>query len=126
MEMCYDGVLVLPKNGHQMSENDMIYVEGGDLHLKMCKAYLSKSICYSLAVGYVANGTVKGMTALQIAEEIYAHAVAFYDTCKLQSIGLNPIIANAICSRAKVVDIEDGGDKRTGFMVAYSMIWKIL
>lgn len=126
MKTTYDGTLVLPNNYVSMDEEEMVYVDGGDAHLKMCSAYLRKAICYSIAVGYVANKTIQGMTAQQVAEEIYAHAVAYYRTGSLQLLGLSPLIVNAICSRAKVVDIEDGGDKRTGFMAAYSLIWKVL
>lgn len=122
MNKSYDGELVLPKKCNFMDEDEMTYVEGGGLQLKMSPGYVKKALCYSAAVGYKANGSVKGMTALEIAQEIYAHAVAYYHGGLLNF--LNPFIASEIRYRSKVIDIEDGGDKRPGFMEAYALVWK--
>ena len=35
MEMCYDGTLVMPSSYAVMSEDEMTYVEGGTVELKM-------------------------------------------------------------------------------------------
>ncbi len=45
MEMCYDGTLVMPSSYAVMSEDEMTYVEGGTVELKMKRQYLNKNFC---------------------------------------------------------------------------------
>lgn len=125
MEMCYDGALVMPSNYAVISEEEMNYVEGGNASLPMKKTYLRKSTCTATASGLYYSIQVTGMSIQQIAEEIYAHAVVFYRTVEALNV-LNAGIVYPIYNSCKVIDIENGGDKRPGFMSAFSLVWKYI
>ena len=64
------------------------------------------------------------MTQTEVAAEIYAHALIYFS---VNSIPLNNIvtrafvntIGNKLAKRTGTVDLESGGDKRTGFKAAY-------
>lgn len=123
MSMCCAGALKMPKNYVVMDEEEMIYVEGGSYSLKMTDWYLKKYICNQTAEGLLKSGKVTGMSKLQIAQEIYAHAVAYYNFSSLLGGTIGYYIALGIKNDANPIDIEDGGDKRFGFMNAYTWIW---
>ncbi len=44
----------------------------------MSSYYLNKKLCCDMGRGLLNTGQVTGMTYLQIAKEIYAHAVCYY------------------------------------------------
>ncbi len=66
--------LVLPKNYVSINETEMEYIDGG-LQIWLNSSYLNKSNCYSCGTRYAG---FNGLSALDIAQEIYAHAVAYY------------------------------------------------
>lgn len=127
MEMCYEGALVMPSSYAVMNEEEMTYVEGGAVSLQMSYYYYQKYYCNLTAEGLLASGQVVGMTKLQIAQEIFAHAVAYKYTVAAMhyATGIAKLILGKIKDKASVVDIEDYGDSRAGFMKAYSIIWNV-
>ena len=124
MEMCYDGALVMPSNYAVMNEEEMTYVEGGNATLSMKRAYLNKNTCLAEASNLLTRGIVTGMTQMQIAQEIYAHAFIKYKFDSLPSwVSQMPIARSAYKSVNNGIDIEDGGDKRVGYMQLYAIVW---
>ncbi|WP_259556611.1 hypothetical protein [Clostridium botulinum] len=85
-------------------------------------AYQHKNTCLKKAQELIDNGTVTGMSKLQIAKEIYAHAIAFYDSYALSELLGSCKAFTTIMNHAGVVDIEDGGDKWY-MRTAYNAIW---
>ena len=65
--------LVLPDGFVSMDEEEMMYVDGG-VSVAMSKYYLDKDNCLTAAAGY----SISSMTTLDIAKELYAHAVLYY------------------------------------------------
>ena len=122
MEMCYDGTLVMPSSYAVMSEDEMTYVEGGTVVLKMKRQYLNKNFCKTKGNALKGAKLVKGMSALNIAKEIFAHAVMFYMSSAAISAGIDNGIIREVKRRAGKINIEDGGDKwyRRG---VYAAIW---
>ena len=63
------------------------------------------------------------MTQQELAEEIFAHAVAYYDGPLLAGIpGIGDDIMNYLVSHANPIDVADGGDSFIR-KVAFSAIW---
>lgn len=122
MEMCYDGALVMPSSCALMSEDEMTYVDGGAAILAMKKSYLNKGTCKSMAKELIKVRSVKGMSTLAIAQEIFAHAVMYYVSSGAIAAGIDKKVVREIQSRAYRIRIDDGGDKwyRRG---VYAAIW---
>lgn len=118
MEMCYDGALVMPKNYAVMSEEEMVYVEGGIDTISVNSNMLDQNYCLQIAKNYTES---TGMSQLRIAMEIYAHAVLFFGGVGVGTIvGLDNGIVSDIIKRAK--DIDLGGDS-VARLAAYTVIW---
>ncbi len=122
MEMCSDGALVMPSNYAVMSEDEMTYVEGGSVSLKMKTDYLKKSNCKSKAKSLKKNNKVKDMSETAIAQEIYAHAKMFFSAALCKKLGVDVGIINEVIDHAGVIDIDDGGDTAARRAV-YTLIW---
>lgn len=68
MEMCYDGALVMPSNYAVMSEDEMMYVEGG----KFSRSAAKQIAIY--AMSYVLGKFVAGVTNKLLESAIAASA----------------------------------------------------
>ena len=112
--------LVLPKNYKEIEESTKWDITGGSVELPMSEAYLNKVTCTVAAASLLTSGQVTGMTAAEIAAEIYAHAYVAYNWTALQNIPIAKIIYN---KAANGISLEDGGDKRIGAKAFYSFIW---
>lgn len=101
------------------------------MKLAMDFKYRSKENCKNEAARLIDQHLVTGMTQKQIQEEIFAHAVAYYDGTTLLAMAgaLGPIngIASAVLishlvSHADPIDIENNGDTAER-QVLYTLIW---
>jgi len=128
MTICCDGELVMPSSYDVMKEDEMISVEGGGVSLQMSSFYYKGYYVNMTAQGLVSSGQVKGMTQLEVAQEIFAHAAAYKFAVEYLHIktGIVRNILQSIYDSSKVIDIEDGGDKRFGYKKAFEIIWKVL
>lgn len=72
-----------------LTTENMKNIEGGNASLPMKMAYTNKNTCLEKAQELIDNGHVTGMSKLQIAKEIYAHAIAFYDSYSLRHLQLS-------------------------------------
>lgn len=82
MEMCYDGALVMPRNYAVMSEDEMMYVEGG-MSTKDKSAIIVSVVAvgaalgFAIAVGQIALGAkLMGYTIKKYARKLGAKAVS--------------------------------------------------
>lgn len=117
--MSYTAALKMPSSYAVMNEEEMTYLEGGGIRIPNSRAYLNKSACQQLAAEYVRYGVVTGMTSLEVAQEIYAHAYVYYNWQVLKHI---PIASSIYKSAADGIDLENEGDTpvRKAF---YAMVW---
>ncbi|SEQ38341.1 hypothetical protein SAMN02910289_01902 [Lachnospiraceae bacterium RM5] len=137
MEMCYDGTLVMPSNYVFMSEDEMMYLDGGwdykysknNIAVPIKKMYLSKNVCTAFAISVIAthrahwySTTVNGMGVIRIASELYAHALGYYSASLLKKIGVKASIVDDIRECGSVADIGLGD----GLDLTYSLIWNVL
>ena len=76
-------------------------------HIRMNRMYLSKQVCLQKAKKIIQGGHIDGMSELQIAQEIYFHACAYY-TCR--ALEKHHIHFRKIIEAADPIDIADGGD----------------
>lgn len=96
----------------------------GDANLPMSKDYLKKSNCNAKAKELIDSGQVTGMSQVQIAQEIYAHAFCYYAASALIDAGIDAAIVEDIKSKGEVIDIANGGDTVLR-QAAYLLIWAI-
>ncbi len=87
------------------------------LSIRVRKEYLDKDLCMAEARKILSEGKVRKMSELQLAREIYFHALAFF-FC--ERTGLMPIIKK----HADPIDISDGGDYLVMRLV-YFFFWMI-
>ena len=87
------------------------------LSIRVRKEYLDKDLCMAEARKILSEGKVRRMSELQLAREIYFHALAFF-FC--ERTGLMPIIKK----HADPIDISDGGDYLVMRLV-YFFFWMI-
>ncbi len=129
--------IVLPENAVPLSMEEMRSVEGGSVNLSMQSSYLQKSVCQNVAATLLRSGSVTGMTALEIAQEIYAHAFTFYHGDQVKTtlqvsgalvfgaagvIAATNIANGIIESAGNGIAIMDGGDS-TIRKTYYTAIW---
>ena len=70
--------MVIPEEFYVLEYNEMIAIEGGT-QIVLDRRYLDKNTCLAEA-GYIKQyGGMPGMTQDEIAKEIYAHAVLYYN-----------------------------------------------
>ena len=74
------------------------------LSIRVKKEFLNKDICMEEARKIVSEGKISGMTELQLAHEIYSHALAFYICDKI-------FFLKWVKRYADPIDMCDGGDK---------------
>lgn len=109
-----------------LTKDQMKLVEGGEANLTMDSYYRSKDNCMLTARRLVSTGRVTGMTQKQVAQEIFAHAVAYYASSTLGKIpGIGSSIEDYLYEKGKEINIDDGGDtaKRRA---AYVIIWTFM
>lgn len=110
---------VCPEGATPLIQEEMQKIEGGTVTIANSTAYLNKSTCQQLAAEYVRYGAVTGMTALEVAQEIYAHAYVYYNWQALEDL---PLAGEIYESAADGIHIQDGGD--TGVRKAfYALVW---
>ena len=113
-----------PKNYCDLSIREQELSFAGDANLPMNKDYLKKSNCKSKAKELIDSGQVTGMSQLQIAQEIYAHAFCYYAASALIDAGIDADIVEDIKSMGEVVDIANNGDTAWR-QAAYLLIWAV-
>ena len=87
------------------------------ISIEVRREFLNKDVCVAEARRIISEGTIRNMSELQLAREIYFHALAFY-IC--EKTGRMPRIK----AHAHTIDLEDGGD--TGFRrIVYAASWKL-
>ncbi|ARC83152.1 bacteriocin-type signal sequence domain protein [Clostridium argentinense CDC 2741] len=121
-----------------LNENDMKSITGGAANIPVSRRFLDKNICLEEARALVHYRGVSGMSLQEIAEEIYAHAVFYYQGLTANEIAkalsksglagftlsaaLTSSIADILISKGEVINIEDGGD--TSFRkLVYKGVW---
>jgi hypothetical protein len=89
------------------------------LSIRVEKKYRSKYECEAKAQEILDSGLID-MDEAEIAQEIYAHARAYYWLLRFAKIpGFRFLLG-----RADPVDLADGGDKKFRRMV-YRLVWKL-
>lgn len=112
----------LPNHCTLLSEDVMRAVFGG-WQQELRRDYLDKNYCLETGEFFLTMGYLKGMTSLQIAQELYAHAMVYYASNILVEAGIDLSIIREIQAHANPVDLEDGGD--TWYrQAAYALIWQ--
>ena len=87
------------------------------ISLKVRKELLDKDECLTIARKLLSEGTINNMDEMQLAREIYFHALAFY-------FSKNKRWLSRINAHADPIDICDGGDTRIRRTV-FSAAWLI-
>ena len=126
MVMSFNEALIMPSNYAVMSEDEMCYVEGGSHNVTLNKGYLIKNNCLAEAGKLLERHMISGMTKLQIAKEIYAHAVVKYALEALpKSVREMSGVKGIYSSAADGAYIADGGDTATR-QAFYNAVWAVL
>lgn len=120
------------KNMKSLTSSQMEKVSAKGAALPMDPSYRSKSNCSIKAVQLIQSHSVSGMTLQEIQEEIFGHAVAYYDFATLSAVlvssALGAItglaIANWLRDHCETINIEDGGETRFGYKEAFRIIWQ--
>ena len=73
------------------------------LSIRVRKEFLNKDACMEEARKIVSGGKISGMSELQLAREIYSHALAFYISDKV-------FFLHWVKKYADPIDMRDGGD----------------
>ena len=74
------------------------------LSIRVKKEFLNKDVCMEEAIKIVSEGKISGMSELQLAHEIYFHALAYFLCDKI-------FFLRWIKRFADPIDMCDGGDK---------------
>lgn len=109
-----------PKNFSIMSNAEQKQLFAGSVSLPMKRDYLDKDYCMEVGKSLVNSGKVTGMTYMDIAIEIFAHAKAYYAADAVKALNLDGI--NYLLEHADPIDIEDGGDTEARKYI-YTVIW---
>lgn len=102
----------------------MSYVDGGSYEVKLSVSLQYKQACKGMAKWLVEKGHVLGMTELDIAKEIYAHAVSYYRPGNIASVFGNVVLLYCFYKGADGVYIEDGGDSAVRKLF-YNSVWTL-
>ena len=85
--------------------------------IKVRKEFLRKDACMEEARKIISEGRISGMSELQLAREIYSHALAFYISDKV-------FFLHWVKKYADPIDMRDGGDtpfRRFAFAASWIM-----
>ena len=110
------------KGTRELTLEEQKQLLAGDAQVEMNPVYLTKTACEAKALQLIASGEVSGMTFLQIAQEIFAHACVYYATSLVTALGIDNATINDLKGRANPVNITDGGDT-TERQLIYTAIW---
>lgn len=110
--------LRMPSRYVDMSQDEMIYLEGGMI-LGMRSMYLNKPSCETVANEIIKLGKWTNITISQLKKEIYAHAYVYYNWSALAKSKI-PFLRDIYESAANGISICDGVDKR---QIAFEAIW---
>lgn len=116
--------LRLPSSYVEVERDEMEYVDGGSASISVSPAYLSRSWCLGKAGELVNSGTVRGMTELGVAQEIFAHAVCYYSSWLMKLNGIDGSMVDYLHDHANPIDIGDGGDTAAR-QFAFREIWRL-
>jgi hypothetical protein len=98
---------------------------GQKLSFPMDKDYRAKSKCASKAEYIKANCFVNGnLTALELAQEIFAHAVAYYSGASFPNVPVASDIASWLIQHGDPIDLDSDGDTAIR-RAAYTAIWNL-
>ena len=89
----------------------------GKLSIKVKKEFLKKEACIEEARKIISEGRISGMSELQLAHEIYFHALAFFLCEKV-------FFLRWVNKYADPIDMRDGGDtpfRRFIFAASWNM-----
>ena len=102
--------------------------------IPLFQIHRKKANCMNEAARLIDQHLVTGMTQQQIQEEIFGHAVAFYDGQALVNyIGTHGGVVGGMAATAAVaylvshanpIDIEDGGDTALRQAI-FALIWSV-
>ena len=87
------------------------------LSIKVRKEFLNKDACMKEARRIISEGKLSGMSELQLAHEIYSHALAFYICDKITFL-------RWVKKYADPIDMRDGGDTKFRRLL-FASSWKI-
>lgn len=87
------------------------------ISLDVRREFLDKMSCIEEARRLITSDSVKGMNEIQLAREIYFHALIYYNFKNIR-------LLHGIWSHSDPIDIDDGGDKRSRRAV-YCALWMI-
>ena len=111
--------LKLPCSYAVLSNEEMSYMNGG-INVGMMRSYLNKNVCLDQGKGIIKTHGWKNVTSLQLAKEIYGHAVVYYRASILAKI---PVLDTMIYSHvANGVDVDNKVDK---YQAVWETIWNI-
>ncbi len=118
MKVCYNESMVLPRNCVTMDEEEMCYVEGGETILYN-PLYATKGGALLKAGSYISQMKWKNIKCVELAMEIYFHAMAFYNgaaflnACSLLGYSVSGIKNSGFWkSLADGINVENGVDTR--------------
>ena len=124
--MNYKETLMMPSSFSSVTDEEMEYLDGGKpINLPMDKSYLKKSACRTKAEWLLTYGYCNNMDVLDVAKEIYGHAIAYYKGTSLANS--YPALSgffNSIASHgANGIALEDHKDKKWAW--AFEITWLI-
>lgn len=112
-------------NEDSIDNYDYTYSED-NIAVPIDKKFLDKDTCLEMAERIInehgENGECNGMSKKRIAKELYAHAVGYYASETLQSLGIDGDFIQDISESAEVADIGLGD----GLDVHYNLIWYLI
>lgn len=110
MEMCYNGVLVMPSNYAVVNDNEMEYLDGG-LNISYRWSYQTKIGALAKAIAVKEQYGWNRISAYDLAAEIFVHAVVYYQfglvLAVARKFGFAISIANSILGG---IDVQNGLD----------------
>lgn len=115
---------LFPKGTITLTDEDQQKRIAGVAHVAMNPVYLTKTACEVKATQLIVTGQVTGMTIIGVAQEIFAHACAYYAASTIIALGVDSDKVNEIKGRANPVDIADGGDSASRVAI-YLLIWTV-
>lgn len=115
---------VFPKGTVNLTEEEQEKRIAGFDEIPVSPLYLAKTACEIKAGQEIVSGKVTRMTFLEIAQEIFGHACAYYATSTLVALGVNNAQVNELRLRANPIYLADGGDSTTR-KALYALIWAV-
>ncbi len=89
----------------------------GKISIPVRRVFLNKKACRREAKRIISEGLIDGMDEMQLAREIYFHALAFY-FC--EKTGLFPVIKK----HADPIDLRDDGDNIVSQRI-FDLFWHV-